>query len=209
MSLRVCPVGHVRHRRGWFADHLELWSGRDWQAYQLAPMPPWLAAAWHDVVGVTPVKCVPALYALTDAGGAGGFTEGTVVAVGLRDLEGLIEKAFASGALRAVPANDTHRCVGWTPAQLRRYLATTLLGHEVGHVRRRHSEVAPNGIAEELDCDEHAGVVDALLGVPHQLGEVLMEQIGCSFRGCTHPPPAARVAAYRRGRMRALWRRAG
>lgn len=155
-----------------------------------------MAAAYIEMITVVRgLPCAPALLAVEDAGGMGGFyfTGGGPIVVGHQDVLDLAVRyvqAFVCSDLRFVPKKAIEQAYALVYGRI--------LAHELGHALDEAGFGTPFR-HQEARADYLAGKIDAARGKDSTLGARLFWSIGCEGPSCTHPSHDARAEAYLRG----------
>lgn len=170
--------------------------------------PAGVEALYRQIVNTSSLGWVPRLVWLNHAAGKGGFWNGQLVAAGEADIEELTAQIWERYPRMTSAEAAWQRYVNpavplATREDVRMTVLRVLFAHEIGHAIQDKLGRSNAGIAGERGADEIAGMIAEVLGWPAWLDERMMDIIGCrgSIYVCDHPSPAARVQAYRKGRL--------
>jgi hypothetical protein len=164
--------------------------------------------AYADMARVYKYADPPRLLFAKSAFDTGGFFTPGLIVVGLKDSKAIAENLANVGGMALDNAIEAHlrrtrRRLTSREAFILCAVRMRIIAHELGHALI-HAGVSAQYDDAEASADYIAGVLDGYRGEGIELGELLFWSIGCNGPSCTHPPPPARMGAYRAGCAAAL-----
>lgn len=197
----------ARFRNGTLRYMAPAWhGGAETREARRIAVPGPLVAEFRALVACTTLKHDPPTFELYDSlGGVGGLFsfDNWVVMVGFADMQEIATRLISENRdelLRIfIVAHGRFPERGELNTYVRGAAIRRCVAHELGHALIANGADNPFGRDEEAGADYYAGQLDHARGRNPRLGELFFSDIGCEGATCTHPTPAKREYAYRRG----------